>query len=361
MTRRVAALLFVGLAFAGTAAAQALSPVHGDFVIKNFRFASGEVLPVLRLHYRTLGQPDRDEKGQVRNAVLIMHGTGGTGGQFEAPTFAGQLFVAGGLLDASRYYLIMPDAIGFGQSSKPSDGLRAKFPRYGYNDIITAQYRLLNEALNVNHLRLVMGTSMGAMHTWMWGERYPDFMDALMPLASLPTQISGRNRIWRRVLIDAIRGDPEWNGGNYTTQPQGLRTAVLMLFLVSGNPVIRQQMMPTLAQSDNVLDAVIANGMQTTDANDLLYQVDASRDYDPGPLLGRIRAPLFAVNTEDDFLDPPELRILEREIKRVPNGRAFLIPFSPQTRGHGSHTFAALWKQYLAELLRVSEKPQPVP
>ena len=347
--------MLVSLACAATAAAQPLRMVHGDFVIKNFRFMSGEVLPVLRLHYRTLGKPERDSKGQVRNAVLIMHGTGGTGGQFESPSFAGPLFTAGGLLDASRYFLIMPDAIGFGQSSKPSDGLRARFPRYGYIDIVTAQYRLLTEGLGVNHLRLVMGTSMGAMHTWMWGERYPEFMDALMPLASLPTQISGRNRIWRRVIIDAIRNDPEWNGGNYVTQPQSLRTAQLMLFLVSGNPVLRQQMMPTLSQSDRVLDAVIEQGSQGSDANDLLYGIEASRDYDPGPALEKIRAPLFAVNTADDFLDPPELGILEREIKRVPKGRAVVIPSGPDTRGHGTHTFAAVWKQYLAELLKASE------
>ena len=348
-------LILVSVAFSDTSAAQSLRTVHGDFVIKNFTFTSGEVLPVLRLHYRTLGKAERDAKGQVRNAVLIMHGTGGTGAQFETPSFAGPLFTAGALLDASRYFLIMPDAIGFGLSSKPSDGLRARFPRYGYIDIITAQYRLLTEGLGVNHLRLVMGTSMGAMHTWLWGQRYPDFMDALMPLASLPAQISGRNRIWRRVIIDAIRNDPEWNGGNYTTQPPSLRTAQLMLFLVSGNPILRQQMMPTLSQSDRVLDAVIEQGSQGSDANDLLYGIEASRDYDPGPGLEKIRAPLLAVNTADDFLDPPELGILEREIKRVPKGRAVVIPFSPETRGHGTHTFAAVWKQYLAELLKVSE------
>ena len=356
MTRRLTVLLFAALAFVSTASAQPLNPVHGDFVIKNFRFSSGEVLPAVRLHYRTLGKPERDANGQVRNAVLILHGTAGTGGQFEAPSFGGQLFVAGGVLDANRYFLIMPDGVGFGQSSKPSNGLRAKFPRYGYVDIVTAHYRLLTEGLRVNHLRLVMGTSMGAMHTWMWGARYPDFMDALMPLGSLPTQISGRNRVWRRVIIDAIRHDPDWNGGNYSTQPQSLRTAALMLFLVSSNPVLRQQMMPTLAQSDEVLDAVIAAGMNTFDANDLLYQVDAARDYDPGPSLEKIRAPLYAVNSEDDFLDPPELGILEREIKRVPRGRAFLIPYSSDTRGHGTHTFAALWKHYLADLLKVSDR-----
>jgi homoserine O-acetyltransferase len=359
MAGRLAILLFLLLACACTSAAQSLDPTHGDFVIKNFRFTSGEVLPELRLHYRTLGKPVRDAKGQVRNAVLIMHGTGGTGEQFEAESFGGELFVRDGLLDASRYFLIMPDAIGFGQSSKPSDGLRARFPRYGYNDIVTAQYRLLTEGLGVNHLRLVMGTSMGAMHSWMWGQHYPDFMDALMPLGSLPTQISGRNRIWRRAIIDAIRNDPAWNGGNYTMQPPSLRTAQLLLFLVGSNPVQRQEMMPTLRMSDRVLDAVIAQGVESSDANDVLYGIDASRDYDPGPGLEKIRAPLFAVNTGDDFLDPPELGILEREIKRVPRGRAIVIPYGPQTRGHGTHTIAAVWKQYLAELLKVSERPGP--
>ena len=356
MRRRVIPALLMSLAFAGTSAGQPLRTVHGDFVIKNFRFTSGEVLPSLQLHYRTLGKPDRDANGRVRNAVLIMHGTGGTGGQFESLSFAGQLFVRGGLLDARRYFLIMPDAIGFGQSSKPSNGLRARFPRYGYIDIVTAQYRLLTEGLGVNHLRLVMGTSMGAMHTWMWGERYPDFMDALMPLGSLPTQISGRNRIWRRVIIDSIRNDPAWNGGNYATQPPSLRTALLMLFLVGSNPIIRQHMMPTLEESDRILDLVIANGMKATDANDLLYGIEASRDYDPGPQLEQIRAPLFAVNTADDFIDPPELGILEREIKRVPKGRAVIIPLGPNTQGHGSHSIPALWKQYLAELLKISER-----
>ena len=356
LTRLLIPALLLTVLFPGTSAGQSVRTTHGDFVIKNFRFTSGEVLPELRLHYRTLGKPARDANGQVRNAVLIMHGTGGTGGQFEAPSFAGQLFVRDGLLDAARYFLIMPDALGFGQSSKPSDGLRARFPRYGYIDIVTAQYRLLTEGLGVNHLRLVMGASMGAMHTWLWGERYPDFMDALMPLASLPAQISGRNRIWRRAIIESIRNDPAWNGGNYSTQPPSLRTAVLLLFLVGGNPIIRQEMMPTLEQSDRILGLVIASGMKSTDANDLLYGIEASRDYDPGPHLEKIRAPLFAVNTADDFIDPPELGILEREIKRVPKGRAILIPFSPITQGHGSHTIAAIWKQYLAELLKISER-----
>src|SRR5688572_6555780 len=228
--------------------------VEGDFVIKDFNFTSGEKLPELRMHYRTLGTPRKDAQGIVRNAVLVMHGTGGTGGQFVGRNFGGELFGPGQPLDATKYFIVLPDDIGHGKSSKPSDGMRAKFPRYGYVDMVTAEYRLITEGLGVNHLRLVMGTSMGGMHTWMWGERYPDFMDALMPLASLPTQIGARNRAWRRVVIDAIRGDPEWKGGDYATQPQSLRTAAQMLWLVGSNPIRRQMEAPTLAEADRVLD-----------------------------------------------------------------------------------------------------------
>jgi len=342
----------LALAFAAAATAQYSTPVEGDFVISNFRFTSGETLPQLRLHFRLLGKPERDAQGIVRNAVLIMHGTGGTGDQFIREEFAGELFRSGGLLDASRYFIVLPDGIGHGGSSKPSDGLRAGFPHYGYLDMIEAQYRLLTEGLGVNHLRLVMGTSMGGMHTWLWGERHPDFMDALMPLASLPTQISGRNRVWRRVVIDAIRNDPAWHGGNYSTQPPSLRTAEEMLYLEGSNPVLRQQEMPTLAKSDTTLDASVAASMKTDDANDILYQVEASHDYDPGPDLEKIRAPLMAVNSADDLINPPELGILEREIKRVPKGRAVIVPMSPETRGHGTHTIGSVWKAYLDELLK---------
>ena len=331
------------------------APAEGDFIVKNFRFSNGETLPELRLHYRTLGTPRKDAKGIVRNAVWIGHGTGGSGAQFIRPEFAGELFGAGQLLDATKYFVVLPDGIGHGKSSKPSDGLKARFPQYGYNDMIEAQYRLLTEGLGVNHLRLVMGTSMGGMHSWVWGEKYPEFMDALLPLASLPTQISGRNRVWRRTLIDAIRNDPEWKGGNYTTQPPSLRTAASLIFFMGSNPQLRQEQMPTLAKADEVLDQALANAMRTQDANDVLYQVSASWDYDPGPGLERIRAPLFAVNSADDIINPPELGILEREIKRVKNGGYVILPLSPQTRGHGSHTIATLWKDHLAKLLRDSE------
>ena len=333
-----------------------LAVVEADFVIKDFRFTSGETLPELRIHYRTLGQPRKNESGIVSNAVLVMHGTGGSGAQFTGRNFAGELFGAGQLLDASRYFIILPDDIGHGRSSKPSDGLRAAFPRYGYVDMVEAEHRLVTDGLGINHLRLVMGTSMGGMHTWLWGSRYPDFMDALMPLASLPTQISGRNRAWRRIVIDAIRKDPDWKEGNYTTQPQSLRVAAQMLWLVSSNPILRQKQAPTLADADRVLDDYVAGYLKTGDANDILYALESSRDYDPGPGLEKITAPLVAVNSADDIINPPELEILEREIKRVPKGRAVVLPLSDRTTGHGTHTQAAIWKHHLEALLRDSER-----
>jgi homoserine O-acetyltransferase len=356
MLNRLVGLALVALTLPSVAAAQYPAPDQRDFILKNFKFRSGEILPELRIHYRTLGKPDRDAAGVVRNAVLIMHGTGGSGAQFIRSEFAGVLFGPGALLDVRRYFIILPDDIGHGQSSKPSDGLRAKFPRYGYLDMVEAEYRLVTEGLGVNHLRLVMGTSMGGMHTWLWGEQYPEFMDALMPLASLPTQISGRNRVWRRTVIDAIRNDPAWLGGNYSTQPPSLRTAQEMLYLMSSNPVIRQRELPTLALTDSRLDEAMASALKTADANDVLYQIGASHDYDPGPALEKIRAPLLAINSADDLINPPELGILEREIRRVAKGRAVIIPFSPDTRGHGTHSIATVWKTYLEELLDLSAR-----
>lgn len=329
-------------------------PSERDVVLKDFKFTSGERLPELRMHCRTLGEPKRDAKGVVTNAVLILHGTTGSGAQFMRAEFAGELFGTGQPLDATRYFIVLPDGIGHGKSSRPSEGLHARFPRYGYLDMVEAQRRLLVEGLHINHLRLLLGTSMGGMHTWLWGELHPDFMDALMPLASLPTQVSGRNRAWRRLVIDAIRKDPQWRNGDYAVQPPSLDTAAAMLWLVSSNPVLRQREAPTLSQADATFDAYVAEFRKTADANDVLYAVAASRDYDPGPALGSIRAPLVAVNSADDLINPPELGILEREIKRVPNGRAVIIPFSAQTRGHGSHTLAVLWKSQLEQLLHES-------
>jgi homoserine O-acetyltransferase len=355
-TRRFATLLVLLPAWAAALAANYPAPAEGDFVIRDFHFTSGEWLPQLRIHYRTFGQPRADAHGVVRNAVLIMHGTGGSGGSLVRDSFAGELFGPGQPLDAARYFIVLPDGIGHGKSSKPSDGLRGNFPHYAYNDMVQAQYLLLTQGLKVNHARLVMGTSMGGMHTWLWGEQHPQFMDALMPLASLPTQISGRNRVWRKTIIDAITHDPDWKGGEYQTEPPSLRTALQMIWLVGSNPVLRYEEAPTLARADEVIDAVVARGMKSEDANDLLYALSASRDYDPGPGLEKIQAPLTAVNSADDLINPPELGILEREIKRVPHGRAIVIPFGENTHGHGSHTYAVLWKQYLEELLKSPER-----
>jgi homoserine O-acetyltransferase/O-succinyltransferase len=338
----------IALASQWTVAAEIPAGREGDFVLKNFHFRSGETLPEVRIHYHAWGTPGKD------NAVLIVHGTGGSGSSLIRPEFSGELLGPGQLLDASRYFIVMPDALGHGKSSKPSDGLHAKFPKYGYNDMVEAEYRLLTEGFGVKHARLIMGTSMGCMHTWLFGEQHPDFMDALMPLACLPTAMSGRNRVWRKVVIDAIRNDPAWNGGEYTKQPPALRTAVGILWLMGSNPVLRQKEAPTRAKADEVLDAYIAQNLPHDDANDLLYQVESSTDYDPGPGLEKIRARLYAVNSADDLVNPPELGILEKEIKRVPHGKAVVIPFSDQTRGHGSHTIAVLWKQYLQELLQSS-------
>jgi homoserine O-acetyltransferase len=332
------------------------APTESDFTIHDFKFTSGETLPELRIHYRTLGNPEKDAQGKTTNALLIMHGTTGSGAQFIRPEFAGELFGKDQPLDATKFFIVLPDGVGHGKSSKPSDGLHTKFPHYGYLDMIEAQYRLLTDGLGVNHARLIMGTSMGGMHTWLWGELHPDFMDALMPLASLPTQISGRNRAWRRIVIDAIRNDPAWNSGEYKTQPPSLRTAAEMLWFMSSNPALRQKEAPTLAKTDEALDKFVQQLVKTDDANDVLYAVEASRDYDPGPNFEKIRAPLLAINSADDLINPPELGILESEIKRVPHGCAVVIPTSDKTRGHGSHTIAALWKDRLVQLLTETER-----
>jgi homoserine O-acetyltransferase len=331
------------------------APVEAAYIIHDFHFHSGQSLPELQMHYRTFGEPRRDAQGIVRNAVLILHGTTGSGAQFLRSEFADQLYEPGQPLDVTRYYLILVDNIGHGKSSKPSDGLHAKFPNYGYLDMIEAQYRLLNEGLKVNHLRLVMGTSMGGMHTWLWGELHPDFMDALMPLASLPTQISGRNRVWRRQIMDAIRDAPDWQNGEYSTQPSSMRAVEEMLYFMGSNPVLRAKEAPTLKQADQVLDTYIARVLTNSDANDTLYALASSYDYDPGPGLEKITAPLVAINSADDLINPPELKILEREIKRVKNGKAIVLPYSDQTVGHGSHTKAVLWKKYLVGLLKKSQ------
>lgn len=333
------------------------TPTEGDFVVKNFSFRSGETLPELRLHYTTLGKPAKNREGRITNAVLILHGTGGTGHQFLSPIFAGELFGPGQLLDAARYYIILPDGLGHGKSSKPSDSLHAHFPQYDYDDMVAAHHRLLTDGLGVHHLRLVMGTSMGCMHSFVWGETYPDFMDALMPLACFPVEIAGRNRIWRKMTMDAIRNDPEWKGGEYSSEPQqGLRTVLDLLLIAGSAPLYMQKTYPTRDAADKELDDYFKARLAALDANDFLYQVNASRNYDPSPQLEKITAPVMYINSADDYINPPELGIAEREIKKVKNGRFVLLPISDETRGHGTHTRAAVWKQYLAELLERSKR-----
>jgi homoserine O-acetyltransferase/O-succinyltransferase len=337
-------------------AAPAAAPVEGDYVLRDFRFASGETLPELRLHFTVLGTPRHDSHGRVNNAVLILHGTGGSGHSLLNEHFAGVLFGKGQLLDSSKYYIILPDGIGHGKSSKPSDGLHAHFPQYAYEDMVAAQHALLVEGLKVDHLRLVMGTSMGCMHTFMWGETFPDFMDALMPLACLPVQIAGRNRLWRNLIIEAIRSDPQWLQGEYRSEPMdALRTGAGLLLIAGSAPIQMQLALPTRDAADRFLDTFMQRELEELDANDLLYQVGASRDYDPASGLEKIKVPLWQINSADDFINPPELGIAEREIKRVNGAHFVLLPASDQTHGHGTHTWAALWQQYLAQLLAASQ------
>lgn len=328
------------------------APQEGDFVVRDFHFKSGETLPELRLHYTTLGKPARDAAGRVSNAVLVLHGTGGSGRNFLSPQFAGVLFGPGQLLDAGRYFIILPDGIGHGKSSKPSGGLHARFPQYDYDDMVAAQHRLVTEGLGVNHLRLILGTSMGCMHSWVWGETFPDFMDALVPLACLPVEIAGRNRMWRKMVMDAIRADPEWKNGEYASEPRAaLRTALDLLLIAGSAPLPMQKNFPTRADADKFLEEFIAGRSVGLDANDLLYQVNASRNYNPAPHLEKIRARVLAVNFADDFINPPELGIAEREIARVKAARFILFPITAETRGHGTHSLPALWRNYLKELL----------
>jgi homoserine O-acetyltransferase len=351
---RVVSIVAVAFLAAGIAFAQTPSkyPVtEGDYVAHNFKFKSGEELPELRLHYRTLGKPERDDQGRVKNAVLILHGTGGSSQQFLAPQFAGELYGPGQLLDINKYFIILPDGIGHGKSSKPSDGMHAHFPAYDYDDMVAAQHLLVTEGLGVQHLRLILGTSMGCMHSFVWGETYPDFMDALMPLACLPAQIAGRNRVWRKMLMDAIRNDPAWNGGEYKEEPKdGLLTAEDFLVIAGGAPLLMQKTLPTRDAADKYIEDAEKRAV-TLDANDLLYQVNASRNYDPSPQLETIIAPVMWINSADDFINPPELGIAERESKRLRNGTFVLIPISEQTHGHGTHTWAVVWQSYLKQIL----------
>ncbi len=358
---RLSAILAVvfgmNCALAVTGGAQEIPAVQqGNYVAHDFHFRSGEQLPEMRLHYRTLGSPHRDARGDVDNAVLILHGTGGTGAQFLAPYFAGVLFGPGQLLDATKYYIVLPDDIGHGGSSKPSDGMHAHFPHYDYDDMVAAEHLLLTDGLHVDHLRLAMGTSMGCMHSWVWGETYPGFADALMPLACLPVQIAGRNRMMRKMAMDAITDDPAWDHGDYTAQPPGLRTSLEMLLIMGSSPLQMQEHDPTRDEADAYLKSFLDEHFKTTDANDFLYAFNSSRNYDPSANLEKIEVPVMAVNSADDFINPPELDIMSKMIKRVPKGKFVLLPITEETRGHGTHTRAAIWQQYLAELLHESAR-----
>ncbi len=342
---KTSALLALVFGAASIYAADYPAPVEGDWVARDFRFHTGETLPELRLHYITVG-------ARSGEPVLILHGTNGTGRAFLRPDFAGELFGPGQPLDAATHFIILPDALGAGKSSKPSDGLRTHFPLYNYDDMVQAQYRLVKEHLGIGHLRLVMGTSMGGMLVWAWGEKYPDFMDALMPTAAQPTAMAGRNWMMRRMVVDLIRNDPEWNGGNYTQQPRSLKLAqVYFGVATSGGTQAIHRAAPTREKADQILDQRLAQD-SNADANDVIYQMEASRDYDPAPLLESIQARVLAMNSADDERNPAELGILEREIKRVKQGRYVLIPAGPETRGHGTMGIAKLWKPYLAEFMQ---------
>ena len=325
------------------------APKEADWVARDFRFHTGEVMPELRLHYTTVGDPSGEP-------VLVLHGTAGTGTGLLSPGFAGELFGPGQALDAAKYFVILPDVIGHGKSSKPSDGLRAKFPRYNYDDMVAAQHRLLTEGLGIRHLRLVLGNSMGGMEAWVWGVTHPDFMDALAPMASQPTEMSARNWMMRRMLIDAVRTDPDWNGGNYTAQPRGLRAAnVFYGIATNGGTLATQSMAPTHEAADKLVDAQLAAPFNA-DANDFMYQWDASRDYNPAPRLDRIQAAVLAINAADDERNPPETGLVERELKRLPNARLLLIPASEDTRGHGTTGMAKFWNKQLQEFLQIAPR-----
>lgn len=348
----MAATAVVGALLCPSAPVAAQAFPGADYTIRNFSFETGEVLPELRIHYYTMGRPSRDAGGVVRNAVLVLHGTTGSGAGFASRTFAGELFGPGQLLDTAKYYVVIPDGIGHGKSSKPSDGLRARFPKYTYNDMVVAQRELLLNGLGIGHLRLLIGTSMGCMHGWVWGERYPTFVDGLVPLACAPTQIAGRNRWTRKMMIEFIRNDPAYAGGDYTSPPlAGLRAAQAIITISGSSPLVAQRQMPTRDQADSAALSVFQRPSMF-EANDFIYALDASRNYDPSQDLEKISSHVLAINSADDFINPPELGVMEKLIPRVKHARYVLLPTTDQTRGHGTHSLPAIWKGYLAEFLK---------
>jgi homoserine O-acetyltransferase len=346
--------VLVTLLFAATASAQPAAypaPVEADFIARDFVFTSGERLPEVKIHYRTVGVPRKDADGVVRNGVLILHGTGGTGAGFLSANYAGRLFGKGQPLDAERYFIILPDNVGHGGSSKPSDGMRMKFPKYRYADMVKLQYELVSKGLGLTNLKLVMGTSMGAMHAWDWGYMYPGFAAGLVPLASNPVEIGGRNRVWRKFLIDAIEKDPTWKNGDYSEQPRGLASAIGFLMMATSVPLQWQKQFPTTAAADKFVEDQVAARSKNTDANDMLYYYHAIEDYNPAPHLSKITAPLLAINSADDFVNPPELPMMQDLIKQVKKGRFILLPITDETRGHGTHSQPAIWGAELVKFL----------
>jgi homoserine O-acetyltransferase len=359
-TAALAATLLAGAAGAYAQTAPAAEPAHreADFIARDVHFRDGSTLPEVRIHYTTLGEPRRDAQGRIVNAVMILHGTGGDGHQFFRPQFADVLFKAGGLLDTRKYFVILPDDIGHGKSSKPSDGLHMRFPHYDYADMVDLEHQLAEQGLGVKKLRLVLGTSMGCMHAFVWGENHPDAVAALMPLACAPVRIAGRNRTWRAALIEAIKADPDWAGGEYKAQPKAaLRTASDLLLIAGGAPLQMQASSPTPDAAEAALDTYTAHNLATLDANDMIYQFDSSRDYDPEPNLEKIKVPVMWVNSADDFINPPDLKIQDKVLPRLPTTHFVLIPASLQTHGHGTHTWAAVWQDHLAELLKETATP----
>jgi homoserine O-acetyltransferase len=353
MARIFFAVAFLSIAVAAGAQPAAFPPpVERDFIAKDWTFNDGEKLAEVKIHYRSVGEPRKDADGVVRNGVLILHGTGGTGAGFLSASYGGRLFGKGQPLDAEKYFIILPDSIGHGQSSKPSDGLRMKFPKYGYGDMVKLQHELVTKGLGLSHLKLVMGTSMGAMNAWNWGYMYPDFAAGLVPLASNPVEVAGRNRMWRKMLLDAIMTDPSWKNGDYTEQPRGLQSALGFLVIATSVPLQWQKQAPTREAADKFLADQIASRGRGTDANDMIYYYRAIEDYNPEPHLAEITAPLLAINSADDFVNPPELPMMQTLIKRVPKGRFILIPISDETRGHGTHSLPAIWGGELLKFLQ---------
>jgi len=355
--------LLVAIALAAAVCATAQAPatsaytgVPGDYIAHDFHFGTGESLPELKLHYLTLGTPHRNAARHVDNAVLLLHGTGGDAHSLFNPIFSTVLFGPGQPLDITKYYLIFPDDIGHGDSSKPSDGLHMKFPHYDYDDMVRSQHQMLVDGMHVDHLRLVLGTSMGCMQSFVWGEMYPAFADALMPLACNAVPLAGRNRMMRYMAIENIERDPAWKNGEYTSEPiEGLRSGVEMIFIMGLAPLQMQKNYPTREAAEKDVDSYLDHAVKVADANNLIYYVDASRNYDPSKDLAKITVPMMWINSADDFVNPPELGIAQQQVKEMPRAKFVLLPITDATRGHGTHTVATIWKDYLVELLKESE------